>query len=57
MGAAPNKCTNTALVRKLRFAAGMRVHVAHAPVHVAALAGDLPEGVRVLRRRPARSAV
>jgi hypothetical protein len=40
----------TPLVRKLGFAPGMRVHFAHAPDHFAELVGDLPGGVRVLRR-------
>jgi hypothetical protein len=37
-------------VRKLGFTEGMRVHYAHAPDHFPGLVGDLPGGVRVLKR-------
>jgi hypothetical protein len=37
-------------VRKLGFGPGMRVHYAGAPAHFASLVGELPDGVRVLRR-------
>ena len=40
----------TPLVRKLGFQPGMRVHYAHAPQHLDALVGELPDGVRVLKR-------
>jgi hypothetical protein len=40
-------------VRKLGFAEGMRVHYAGAPAHFEPLVGELPAGVRVLKR-PAR---
>ena len=42
--------SGTPLVRKLGFAPGMRVHYAHAPAHLDALIGELPDGVRVLKR-------
>ncbi len=42
--------SGTPLVRKLGFKPGMRVHYAAAPEEFAALVGDLPEGVRVLKR-------
>jgi hypothetical protein len=42
--------SGTPLVRKLGFAAGMRVHYAYAPPHFAQLVGDLPDGVRILKR-------
>ncbi|MDQ1741310.1 MAG: hypothetical protein QOE53_2962 [Pseudonocardiales bacterium] len=37
-------------MRKLGFGPGMRVHYAGAPAHFASLVGELPDGVRVLRR-------
>ncbi len=40
----------TPLVRKLGFAAGMRVHYANAPAHFGDLVGELPGGVRILKR-------
>ncbi len=40
----------TPLVRKLGFAPGMRVHYANAPEHFADLVGELPDGVRILKR-------
>jgi hypothetical protein len=42
--------SGTPLVRKLGFRPGMRVHVVAAPEGFAALTGELPDGVRVLRR-------
>ena len=42
--------SGTPLVRKLGFKPGMRVHYAAAPEEFAALVGDVPEGVRVLKR-------
>jgi hypothetical protein len=40
----------TPLVRKLGVKPGMRVHYANAPEHFADLLGELPEGVKILRR-------
>jgi hypothetical protein len=40
----------TPLVRKLGFAAGMRAHYVNAPDGLAALLGELPDGVRLLAR-------
>ena len=40
----------TPLVRKLGFAPGMRVHFTNAPGHFVGLVGELPDGVRVLKR-------
>ena len=42
--------SGTPLVRKLGFEHGMRVHYCGAPEGFAALVGELPDGVRVLRR-------
>jgi hypothetical protein len=42
--------SSTPLVRKLGFTEGMRVHYANAPPQFEALVGDLPHGVRVLKR-------
>ena len=42
--------SGTPLVRKLGFAPGMRVHYADAPGEFSSLVGELPDGVRVLRR-------
>jgi hypothetical protein len=42
--------SGTPLVRKLGFTGGMRVHYANAPEHFEALVGELPAGVRVLKR-------
>ena len=42
--------SGTPLVRKLGFKPGMRVHYAGAPDGFAQLVGDLPGGVRVLKR-------
>ena len=42
--------SGTPLVRKLGFAPGMRVHYADAPDHFDTLVGNLPDGVRVLKR-------
>src|SRR3954452_12727031 len=42
--------SSTPLVRKLGFTEGMRVHYANAPAQFEALVGDLPGGVRVLKR-------
>jgi hypothetical protein len=42
--------SGTPLVRKLGFAAGMRVHLAAAPEHFAGLLGELPDDIRVLQR-------
>jgi hypothetical protein len=53
MGAPPTTgagYSGTPLVRKLGFAAGMRVHYTDAPEHFADLVGELPEAVRVLKR-------
>lgn len=43
-------CTGTPLVNKLGFRPGMRVHYVNAPEHLDTLIGELPDGVRVLRR-------
>ena len=50
MSAEPNTCSTSPLVRKLGFKAGMRVHYAGAPEGFDRLVGELPDGVRVLRR-------
>ena len=42
--------SGTPLVRKLGLRPGMRVHYANAPQHFAGLVGELPDGVRVLKR-------
>ena len=42
--------SGTPLVRKLGFKPGMRVHYAAAPEGFDALVGELPDGVRVLKR-------
>ena len=42
--------SGTPLVRKLGFKPGMRVHYANAPEHFADLVGELPDGVRILKR-------
>lgn len=42
--------SGTPLVRKLGFKPGTRAHYVNAPEHFAALVGELPAGVRVLRR-------
>ena len=42
--------SGTPLVRKLGFGPGMRVHYANAPEDFATLVGELPDGVRVLKR-------
>ena len=42
--------SGTPLVRKLGFREGMRVHYVSAPEHLDALIGELPDGVRVLKR-------
>jgi hypothetical protein len=42
--------SGTPLVRKLGFKPGMRVFYASAPAQFAQLVGDLPDGVRVLKR-------
>jgi ABC-type Na+ transport system ATPase subunit NatA len=46
----PAGYSGTPLVRKLGFKAGMRVHYAGAPEGFDRLVGELPDGVRVLRR-------
>jgi len=53
MSARPNSRTSysgTPLVRKLGFRPGMRAHYVDAPEHVRRLIGELPDGVRVLKR-------
>lgn len=42
--------SGTPLVRKLGFKPGMRVHYAGVPPQFAQLVGELPDGVRVLKR-------
>ena len=42
--------SGTPLVRKLGFAERMRVHYANAPEHFDRIVGDLPAGVRILKR-------
>jgi hypothetical protein len=42
--------SGTPLIRKLGFKAGMRVHYAGAPDGFADLLGELPDGVRILKR-------
>ncbi len=37
-------------MRKLGFKPGMRVHYVNAPAHFSTLVGELPDGVRVLKR-------
>ena len=50
MAPVENNGSGTPLVRKLGFEAGMRVHYAGAPEGFAALVGELPDGVRILKR-------
>lgn len=42
--------SGTPLVRKLGFKPGMRAHYVNAPARFEQLVGELPDGVRVLRR-------